>query len=240
MKNLKLLTAMIILLGAVGVSAQDLEPKEFKHNIRSAYVPAGFDSNDKTQFVIAGDMPSTCYRVGPLSVKVNKDTKVIQVKQRLYKYNTICLYMLVPFHKIVDVGILPSGEYSVVSEDEVDIGKLPIKKATTEAADDYLYAPVTEARVKFNESGEPYAIVEGSFSNSCMRIKELKVFPDGDRVLTVLPVSENVDSTDCTAGDYAFRKTVDLPKMPKGRYLLNVRSLNGEGLFKFFDTQTNQ
>ncbi len=240
MEKLKVTLVALTLLCGGSLFAQDLNPEKIKYVVRSAYLPAGFDSNDKAQLVVEGTLPNTCYRTGTVTVKVNKETKKIEVRQRVLKYGSICLYMIVPFHKVVDVGVLPEGQYDVVNEDDESIGTLPVKKAITASADEHLYSPVTDSRVQLDENEVPYVHVEGEFSNSCMRMKELRVFADGKRVVTVLPISEKVSANNCVAGSFRFDEKLELPKMPKGKYLLNTRSLNGEAIYRLFEVDAWQ
>lgn len=218
-------------------SAQELRPQVVPISLTASYIPQGFDSNDNAELVIEGALSNTCYKVGPQDVRVDKKAGVIKIRQMAYKYAGICLEMLVPFHQVVNLGILDSKtEYQVV--DGVGgqtLGTLPIRPATSASADDYLYAHVSEAVVTHRTDGSSTAAIAGNFTNSCMKITEIKVIPESKNVLTVLPIAELGDMGNCHVGSYPFKRTVNLPAVADGRYLLHVRSVSGQAVNTLFN-----
>ncbi len=233
----KLIFAFIMTaFASANALAQYTNPQLVRYDLSRSYIPLGFDGNDNVQIVIEGELPSTCFRTGPASATVSTEDMTITLKQQVYKYRGIaCLFMVVPFHKVLNVGILRPGEYRVVNEAGFELGRLPVKASTTSAADDYLYAPVADAQVKTNTDGSSTLSISGHYTNNCPRIKELRVIEEGNNVVTILPIIETPDGYRCVPGNYPFSKDIQLPKMPKGKYLFNVRSLNGDAIFKFFD-----
>lgn len=229
---------LILALAVLGTSqlyAQSDKPEMVKYTLKTVYLPLGFDSNDRVQIAAEGKLPDTCYKAGPITAKVNKETKKIELRSRVYKYDTVCLRMRTTFHQIAEVGILPEGNYKVVNEVGDELGVLPVRKATTSAPDDHLYAPVGDSRVMTDENDSQLINIEGVFPDACLKMKEVRVFVDGRNVVTVLPIAEKTGSN-CMIASFPYKTTASLPaSLAKGSYLLNTRSLNGEGVFRFFE-----
>jgi hypothetical protein len=208
--------------------------------IKATYIPTGFDSNDKVQFITEAWLPSSCYRSGPYRVVVNKQSRTIVIRQFAYKYKNIpCLEVMTPFNTNVEVGLLERGDYSV-NDGNVsrDIGQMKVKIAPTSQPDDFLYAPVTSVYLEGAEgSGARRAIIQGVFYNNCLSLKIVKAVRESYNVVTVLPVVEVVGGHSCRVGYFPFKAAVQLPSLTTGRYLLQVRSMNGQSQNQLFDVR---
>lgn len=89
-----------------------------KSNFQTAFIPAGFDSNDRVQIVGRGSFPNGCYKSGPTNVRVDKKNKVIELRSSAYKYAAdFCVSVIVYYNDIVDIGVLEPGNYTVVTAD---------------------------------------------------------------------------------------------------------------------------
>ncbi len=238
---IKMLTGLALfgVFGSGSLSyAQVGQPALVPIEIKSTYIPTGFDSNDKVQLITEAWLPSSCYRSGPYKVSVNKLTHSITVRQFAYKYNNIpCLDVMTPFNTNVEVGLLEQADY-VVNDGNMSrsVGKVAVHVAASNQPDDYLYAPVTTVHV---ETGDRFRIaqVEGVFYNNCVRLKAVKSFQESYNVVTVLPIAEVVPSESCRVGYFPFKTAVPLPSLGTGRYLLQVRSMNGQSINQLFDVR---
>src|SRR5690606_29287612 len=106
----------------------------------------GFDSNDHVQFVGEGLFRNTCYRPATPFAMVDHDRKQIRVGPVAYEYNGLCMQVILPFERVIDVGILKPGAYEVIQEpDGRLLGTIPVKVARSADPDDHLYAPVSQA-----------------------------------------------------------------------------------------------
>jgi hypothetical protein len=210
-------------------------PELVQMPVQVAYMPRGFDSNDRTQLVVESYLPNTCYKVGPHKVQVDASSKAIKVEQWVYRYPGICLQVIVPFHKVVDIGILDAKDYQILDAKSGDaLGTLSVTRAINPGPDDYLYAPVTDARVETKSEEERVLIVEGVFNNSCFGMDNIKVDVQA-KVVVVLPIAKETQGEACKEGKFAFKIEQPLPKLNFGRYLLHVRSMNGQAINKLFD-----
>ena len=61
-------------------------------DIVKAWIPIGFDSNDRTQVLIDGILPSTCFRVGPYTTHVDTVSKTISIQQNMDGFLGLCCH----------------------------------------------------------------------------------------------------------------------------------------------------
>lgn len=81
-------------------------------SINDAYVPSGFDSSSDAFIVVNGLFPNSCYRY--------RDSKVEHIGPALHEVRAyaqvtegLCLMVLVPFSKEVQLGKLGVGEHAI-------------------------------------------------------------------------------------------------------------------------------
>jgi hypothetical protein len=226
--------ALVAIFAVGGYALADNEPKLVEGQFLTGYIPDGFDSNDKVQVTSEGYFPNTCYRVASYESKVDKSTKTISIKPLAYKYNAMCLQMLVPYYQVIDVGILEAGSYTVKdASSEKTLGNLNVKIATSSSPDDFLYAPVAQARIENRTDGK-YVAINGEFTNSCIEFKQMKVDVQKN-VIVVLPITEAADRLDCKDGKFPYAQAIKLEGAFSGRYLLHVRTLNGNAVNQLVD-----
>jgi len=201
----------------------------------ASFVPVGFDDNDDVVIVLDGNLPNSCHKISHTEILTDPVTQKVTVVQYARRYPGICMQSLVPYTSESNIGIMPTGIFKVKSpgtEDE----KLQVTEATSAGPDEFLYAPVESAKVTFDEASRTYrGVLEGRFTNTCMRMKEVKVINSG-KTIEVLPIMEMVDSPiGCQNTDMVFSWTLDLPRdLDPGRRLMHVRSLNGKSVNKMF------
>ena len=80
--------------------------------ITGAYIPSGFDSSSDAFVVVNGLFPHTCYKLS--------EVKVDHVGPALHEVSTVanvteglCLTVMVPFSKEVQLGKLGTGEHKI-------------------------------------------------------------------------------------------------------------------------------
>lgn len=234
---MKSILVAALMFGGYAVADDAVEqPARVSVPLSGAYIPGGFDSNDRAQLVVEGYFPNTCYRVGPYEKKLNSTSNEISVKQTAYKYKGPCLFMVVPFSQTIQVGILKANTYKVKDADNgSDLGELPVQAAKNSGPDDHLYASVNEAYVGVVDGNKKAIILQGELPGDCWALKETKVIQDGKNVIAVLPIIEKTRENSCNDYRLPFVKTVDIPAVTAGRYLLHVRSLNGVAVNKLVD-----
>ena len=200
------------------------------------YAPDGFDDNDNVQIIGEGFFPNSCYRYAKTKVQVNHTDKIIALHSFAYKYDGICLQVMVPYNHSVDLGILRAGDYTIVrGADGKQLGKMTIKPSRTNDPDDHLYAPISQAFFT-SKNGNGRVDMTGNFPLSCMRIKEVKADVQAN-VLLIQPIAVLDSSTPCIEGTYAFKTRVEIPFLKNGRYFLHVRSMNNKSLNSLVDAR---
>ena len=225
-------------------AAPNLKNSSLPHLINFApaqtFLPPGFDDNDRSQLVIAGFYPNTCFKQGPTQVSVDQKNKKITLQHQAYYYESSwCLQMLVPYQETVDMGILSAGEYKVSALDEIgkDIsaGKLPISVAKSNEPDEHLYAPIEQAFVDKNAANGPQLVLTGTFPGGCTEIGEVKVLHRQDNLVEVLPLAEPESHPGCDTQNRDFEKRVKLPAGLSGSTLVYIRYLNGKAVTRVIE-----
>lgn len=207
------------------------EPTLVGATFNKMYVPTGFDSNDNVQFVGEGRFRNTCYRPAPGSLKIDEATKTITVGPVAYEYSGFCLQLILPFQRVIDVGILKPGIWRVVEgvpPSVTMLGEIQIARALTESADDYLYAPISQAYFQ-QQAGWSSVLLSGEFASNCLKLDSVKVIIQKE-VIVLQPIAKLEPFLKCVEHTTHFSKRVSLPNLKPGRYLLHVRSMNGNAI----------
>ncbi|MEZ4749597.1 MAG: hypothetical protein R3B54_02910 [Bdellovibrionota bacterium] len=103
-----------VLVWGTSASAGEHKPDLVKTALNQAFIPTGFDSNDRVQIVVAGEFVNTCYQVGPYRASIDEKNKQVVISQNAYHYQGSCLDVTVPFNHEVELGIMEPGEYAIV------------------------------------------------------------------------------------------------------------------------------
>lgn len=205
------------------------------------FAPLGFDDNDNVQIVLDGELADTCYKLGPTQFKLDAVRQKIYVQQQAYYYpGAWCAQVRVPYVQTVNLGLLPAGQYELVVQSEdgtvKPVASLPVTISASRSPDDFLYAPVTDVYLEKSfgalEGRESFytLYINGQFNNSCMKFKDLKMNVRANNVIEVLPIVEMDRSGSCSQIVTDFNVGVSLKNVAKGRYLLHIRSLNGQSV----------
>lgn len=220
----------MVLLFVVSYANADVFPKVVNTTFQAGYMPVGFDNNDNVQLVAEGVFSNTCYKPGSVKTVVSEQEKTIYLYPRAYKYDGVCLQMTVPWTKEIDLGLLKSGTYKIVNvsgKDRKLLGELPVTAATNNDADDYLYAPVSQAMYETHE-GFHFVRVTGDFPQTCLKMKEIVVRVQNN-TLVVQPIAEKTNEV-CETKTVHYSQLAEVKDVKPGRYLLHVRSLNGKSI----------
>lgn len=93
-------------------SAKEGDVHETIVPVSDVYIPSGFDSGSDVFLVVNGWFPHSCYQL--------KDTRVDHIGTNLHEVRTVasvteglCLTVIVPFHKEVQLGKLSIGEHKI-------------------------------------------------------------------------------------------------------------------------------
>jgi hypothetical protein len=240
-KKLSVSLVAVLALSAQGALAADLGPELIEAQYHTGYTPDGFDTNDSAQVVAEGLFPNTCFRPATPLVRVDHEKKTVTVDSKAYYYEGFCLQMLVPYDQTLDLGLLKAGKYDVIQkvrqgELAPSLGELNVRVATNSSADDFLYAPISQAFFE-SKDGKKSVRVTGEFTNSCLELVDVMINVQ-TKVVVLQPISE-LKTENCRTGKFPFERTVELPAdMKAGRYLIHVRSLNGKAVNTLVDVGT--
>ena len=232
--NLLKISSLAVVLELFSMSSKASEPETVEVPLIKAFVPIGFDDNDRAQAMVTGILPDTCYRVGPYQTDIDVVKKTVSVRQMAYHYPGICLDVIIPFAQVTEWGMLKDGNYKVF--DSVSgkmLGQMPINRAKVSEADDYLYAPVADAFIR-EAGGKHLLSLNGAFSTRCMKLKEVKIhyYPE---VVVVQPIAEMLESRDCKTEKVRFQYEAPLKEGLNGTALLHVRSIDGQAINKLVE-----
>ena len=201
--------------------------------VQQVFTPKGFDTNDNAQIVVTGAYPNSCYKMGPTDVKIDPLTKTIRVDVKaFYTTNSYCLMLYIPFAQAVSVGVLPEGQYKLIVNSQPS-GEVPVKLATKDQPDDYVYATVWTLSRRSERRFE----LQGFLPDSCSQISEIRVLEEKGDVFTILPIVKlsRGCEPDLTPANLNYTVEFDVPAGLKGKKLFHVRSLNGAGINQIFD-----
>lgn len=209
-------------------------------NTNAVYLPDGFDDNDQSQLVIEGVLPSTCYQLTSPAIEKNDTAMTIAIVAQAYVNNGNCAPTPVPFNQEVDLGSLAAGIWKISVGGLDGTEDLRITHSTTSGPDDFIYAPVENARISKDPATGTWRVsLRGKISVSCMDWKEARLIVQS-RVLIVLPILEQT-SVDCRPTTAPFEREVALPAdLAEGRYLVHVRALNGRAINTVFNLKVGE
>jgi hypothetical protein len=213
---------------AVNASAQT-EPTQVNVLFGKIYVPGGFDSNDNVQLVAEGIFPNSCYKPAATKVSIDKQKKTIHLEPQAYKYGGMCLQVLLPYSREVDLGILETGTWTITQgPNQLHLGEIRIHAAISKDADDFIYAPISQAFFsQVDQTGEVTLMVE--LPCDCLSVSDIRVKIEPD-VIVVQPILKLEEAPTGATGILPVKKTFSIGSVTPGRYLLHVRSMNGNAV----------
>lgn len=207
--------------------------------ITHVYTPTGYTNNQVAQIVVEGELPSTCYSIGPATIRIDQDLldhNLILFHLEAYKYRNDCLPAKTPFVKTVDIGILPEGRFQIAALKNLRkvYGTLTIRSSEFSVLGRYSFAPVDSIDFVNDPLGYRRLIrLSGHFSNSCMKFVErgINIVQVADNIIDVLPVVDLQTDVPCREVIIPFSKMVEVPEAIKsGKYLFQVSTMNGNTL----------
>lgn len=229
MKNVFLIFVSLFAAGVVSAS-----PVQVSVPFQRAYIPGGFDSNDVVEFVVEGAFPNSCYRPGFTGAVVTREGRQIQIRSTAFLYSGLCLDVIIPFNQTINLGVLEAGRYDVVQPGVAGrLGELRVREATTNDADDFLYAPISQAMFQPRSSGGD-VILTGEFTSSCMTLDRVLITVENSAVV-VQPIARLEAGSRCQRGSFPFQRSVTVRGARPGRYVLHIRSMNGNAINSLID-----
>lgn len=191
----------------------------FAEELTHAFIPDGFDDNDRVEFVVVGSLPATSFSVLRVDAVVDIGERKITLTPVAKELTSVAkLERPIPFIEEVKLrSSLPAGEYEIVSENGRELlGKLFIYRATQN--DQPTYPEIYDVEVK-RVKGQYQVSLKTQLPPSAsldigyrISTNVIVVFPRAKYVAD-LPVEAAVPSI----------QSFTLPDYLRGEYLLHVR-----------------
>ncbi len=206
----------------------------------AVFTPKGFDSSDNAQVVLYGIFHDICHKVAPAQVSVDRVNHKVFIENQVYETQMCAaIYVSAPYTSVLNLGVLSEGNYEVYVSDGKGgvalMSTLPVAKAKDPTAtDNYIYARVDEIQTSHVNSSVLEITLKGSFSNTCMSLKEVRTSLTKGNVYDVLPILA-MSGENCKPANIPYEKKVSLANFPSNATLINVRSMGGQSIEKVID-----
>ncbi len=223
-------------IAASGASPAFADDRTVDVAAEHVFVPTGFDDNDDVEVVVDGVFSNSCYRMAKGEFTVDAARREIVLHPRARVDAAQCLPVLVPYTYVFELGKLPAGPFKIRTGDATIVKTLSVAEATTAGPDNELYAAIDNATVERLPGGKAQIILEGMYTNTCMRWTRADVIHNDAEVIEVLPVVRIDAGDNCHDQRFPFKGVaVELPSVPPGRFLLHVRSMHGRSVNRVFN-----
>jgi len=244
-KNTKWLVLTVVMLFGASVYTAERPLRKIEVAVQTVFIPAqGYDNNDHVEAVIVGELPNPCFTLAESKAEKPDPRGIFRVHQYAWlSEEGPCgsgdlIDDPVPFRSTVSLGMLPPTDYSIVFEREnmpKGARHFTISKAASATLDNFNYASVTniEMEDEFTLPAKVSAVVTGSLSSSCAKVKEIRTEVLED-VIIILPIVETQSGPSCVTRATPFRRKIELGTLPIGRYLMHVCARHGKAVYHPF------
>jgi len=234
--NLLLMVSMLICSASISALASDWKEIPSDH----IYSPKGFDDNDNVEVVVTGYLPNLCYRspraevhfAGPKIIEISLESLYQAPSER----DIQCAQMLVPFVLPVSLGLLDSGDYTVIVGKGTfyeQQSKMKVEHSTSDAIDDFIYAGVEYVEVK--SAGQRVVELKGHNPSYCFELDHIEYISNNKDTYSILPIMKKI-SSNCPRKLTAFAYEWTVPEeINRDKVLLHVRSMDGRSINRLFD-----
>ena len=110
MTKLLMTLALAVLPATTFANDGDVHVKQI--GVSDVYVPSNFDSRSDAFVVVSGFFPHSCYKLTEAKVSHVRDN-VHEIRIYAEVTEGLCLTVIVPFHKEVQIGKLSVGEHTL-------------------------------------------------------------------------------------------------------------------------------
>lgn len=235
------MTKRMMVMGAVALwsfSAVADGISEVRLDADNVFVPLGFDSNDESEAIVTGWLPSPCYKRP--SGKAEVDGRDIYVEFKATKFdveNSVCILMAVPYTVPVSLGQLKAGDYRIhVNQSELrpKYANISVEEANSDSIDNFVYAGVENV---MPVDGTREVILTGTNPSDCLELEDVKMVSNRKDVYAVLPIMKKVKRR-CEKKQVRFNYRVQVPHdLDAEKVLLHVRSMDGRSVNKVFENR---
>jgi hypothetical protein len=225
MKSVFVFALTLGLLAGAGASADGGEMSgPMVAPFARVYLPIGFDSNDRSEIIVEGVFPGSCYRVDDPVVLVSQSLHEIRIQAKGWKIDGYCFMMPTPFMQVINLGVMPVGRYDIKTwMGAQTYGTLTVAIPRSTVQDDYMYASVNQASLQ-EVNGVASVLVSGTIPSGCSKIHDV-IISEQTNVIVVQPVLEHIAAA--CGSPQPFQVSTALRVGLHGRYLIHVRSAAG-------------
>ncbi len=219
--------------------------------IGNIFVPTvGYEEKNDIEVTLDGYLPNACYQLANAVVKAGATPNTFVVHQYAdLRMDGVCAHPdtipvqmrdYVPYTHNLSLGRLNVGSYKVafnLNTGPERLSSFTVAPSSTMAVDDYPYAPVSAVNMADMVNGANNVSVNlvGTLANSCQYVQTVKVLPEPqDYTIVVLPILGFRTGVKCAQIVLPFEYKVNLGRLGEGRYLLHVRSMNGQAVTRVF------
>jgi hypothetical protein len=201
--------------------------------VEHIFVPKGFDSNDNVEIVITGILPNLCHKSPKVKMNIKANKIELTLTSLYYHHsNPFCPEMVVPFKKVVEIGVLQKGNYKIVVNETTNWkieNSIMILAAKDKQVDNYQYAYVDEIQENVEKD---VLTLRGYNPSDCYEIDKVTYISNGSDTYSVLPKMKKVRDF-CPMKMMPFSISWEVPHQLKAKnVLLHVRTLNGNSINK--------
>lgn len=226
MRNILILLVFIICAHSLAT----VKPVEVEIENYNVYVPKGFDSNDSSEIIVSGILPSHCFQAPKVEVKGANPKEIEVIVRALYSPIDQCLQVAIPFTLTVPLGILDSGDYKIKANN-LKTDSMRIDLASTIAMDENIYANVEY--IEENDYDRTVTLV-GTNPSNCFELDRIDYTTNGNNTISILPILK-LKSQECLPIETDFEYEFKVPNtLSANVLLLHVRKMNGKSVNRIF------
>lgn len=227
--------SLIFILLITTTSFAGIGPRELFAPVEHVYVPAGFDANDDTEVIIAGELPNLCYQSPFEEVEIRGFNIYIDIKLLDYSAKaTNCPQVVVPYTMKVSLGVLPQGDYQIYVNQSSLMpvnADITIEPEYSIVVNDFIYAHVED----IHRSSADTVTISGAHPADCFELDEIVVFNNGSDTYSVLPKLNQTQEL-CSRVLVPFEYELEVPQdLHRHKVLLHVRTMIGTSVNMIFN-----
>lgn len=219
---------MTAFLGLLSLSSFAADQEDVTVSFDDVFVPDGFDSNDKAEVIITGEVPDTCHRYirGVVTV-VNNQITIEMMATKLSGSETNCISAVIPYMASISLGRLSEGDYTIVinaGAAEQRDAKISVRRPNTNSINNYTYANVMSVE---ELPGTNSILLKGVHPSSCMQLDRVEIITNEQNdTYSILPIIK-AKMPICDQMMTPFSYVIAKPEAFHKKQLLHVRKIDG-------------
>jgi len=224
LKTLAISSVLLLFMAGVGTAAD--EPVALP--LQKAFIPEGFDNNDRIEFVVKGALPHTGFKLGAIQIEFSPAEKSIRLTQPATEVQKTSVFTPKASEPPLEFATvaklqkpLPAGEYKVFDTQAGSIlGYVRVSRAVERnEVDGFMLAPIREMEIQRNEDGRTVLVLSAFLRKGESVSPRILIQKN---VIIILPTVEREEGPETEPT--LTQLSVKLPQSLDGEYLVHVRS----------------